>query len=82
MGAPIINYNMTTTFRQRPRYSDRKIELMNSKERIQFSRELNEQHYVFSATSITWDTRGYSMTCITEKSTTRSLPKKSPTWKH
>ena len=48
MGAPIINYNMTTTFRQRPRYSDRKIELMNSKERIQFSRELNEQHYVFS----------------------------------
>ncbi len=48
VGAPIINYNMTTTFRQRPRYSDRKIELMNSKERIQFSRELNEQHYVFS----------------------------------
>ena len=48
IGAPVINYNMSTTFRQRPRYTDRKINLMNSRERIQFSRELNEQHYVFS----------------------------------
>lgn len=48
IGEPVISYNMTTTFRQRPRYSDRAINLMNSKERIQFSRELNEQHYYFS----------------------------------
>ena len=47
VGPPLITYNMTATFRQRPRYSDRRINLMNSKERIQFSRELNEQHYVF-----------------------------------
>ncbi len=50
IGAPVINYNMNTTFRQRPRYTDRNINLMNSKERIQFSRELNDQHYVFSTT--------------------------------
>ncbi len=48
IGKPLITYNMSTTFRQRPRYSDRKINLMNSKERIQFSRELNEQHFVFN----------------------------------
>ncbi|MDE7074753.1 MAG: SusC/RagA family TonB-linked outer membrane protein, partial [Odoribacter sp.] len=49
VGAPIINYNMTTTLRQRPRYSDRKIDLMNSKERIQFSRELFQSHYKYDA---------------------------------
>lgn len=47
VGKPLVSYNMTTTFRQRPRYTDRSINLMNSKERIQFSRELNEQHFVF-----------------------------------
>ena len=35
VGKPVISYNMSTTFRQRPRYSDRKINLMDSKERIQ-----------------------------------------------
>lgn len=45
VGKSRITYNVSTTFRQRPRYSDRKINLMNSKERIQFSRELHEQHY-------------------------------------
>lgn len=48
VGPPLITYNMTTTFRQRPRYSDRNINVMNSKERIQFSRELKAQHYVFN----------------------------------
>lgn len=47
VGPPIITYNMTTTFRQRPRYTDRSINLMNSKERIDFSRQLMEQHYDF-----------------------------------
>ena len=49
VGAPIVNYNMTTTFRQRPRYTDRKINLMNSRERIQFSRELFDNHYRYIA---------------------------------
>lgn len=47
IGKPIVNYNMTATFRQRPRYSDRKINLMNSRERIQISRELHDQHYEY-----------------------------------
>ena len=47
VGRPVVQYNMTTTFRQRPRYTDRKIDLMNSKERIQISRELFEDHYVY-----------------------------------
>lgn len=47
IGKPVIQYNMTTTFRQRPRYTDRRIDLMNSKERIQFSRELFEEHYEY-----------------------------------
>ncbi|WP_233556645.1 SusC/RagA family TonB-linked outer membrane protein [Odoribacter sp. AF15-53] len=48
VGRPIVRYNMTTTLRQRPRYSDRKINLMNSKERIQFSKELFDDHYVYN----------------------------------
>ena len=47
VGRPVVRYNMTTTFRQRPRYTDRKINLMDSKERIQFSKELFEDHYVY-----------------------------------
>lgn len=47
VGRPIVTYNMNATFRQRPSYNDRAINLMNSRERIQFSRELVEQHYPF-----------------------------------
>lgn len=47
IGRPVVRYNMTTTFRQRPRYTDGKIDLMNSKERIQFSKELFDSHYVY-----------------------------------
>ncbi len=49
IGAPTVNYNMTTTFRQRPRYTDRKINLMNSRERVQFSRELFDNHYLYDS---------------------------------
>ena len=47
IGRPIVNYNLTTTFRQRPSYNDRAINVMNSRERMQFSRELVAQHYPF-----------------------------------
>lgn len=46
-GKPIISYNFTGTLRRRPRYSDRKIDLMNSKERTQVSRELAAMHYTY-----------------------------------
>ena len=47
IGDPIISYSFSGTVKLRPRYSDRKIDLMNSKERINFSRELMEQKYTF-----------------------------------
>ena len=47
IGKPIITYNATVTMRQRPRYTDRNINVMNSAERIQFSRELEATHYEY-----------------------------------
>lgn len=47
VGRPVVTYNMNTTMRQRPRYTDRQIKLMNSKERIQFSRDLMAVHYQY-----------------------------------
>ena len=47
VGAPIVTYNLTGTFKLRPRYSDRNIDLMTSKERVQFSRELLSAGYQF-----------------------------------
>jgi len=46
-GKPIISYNGQYTLRKRPYYTDSKINLMNSKERIQFSQYLAEQHYKY-----------------------------------
>ena len=39
VGKPSISYGLTTTFRQRPRYTDRAVNVMNSEERIAYSRE-------------------------------------------
>ena len=47
IGRPIVSYNLSTTFRQRPSYNDRAIDVMNSGERIRFSRDLVAQHYQF-----------------------------------
>lgn len=46
-GKPVISYNFTGTFRLRPRYTDRKIDLMNSKERTEVSRQLANSHYAY-----------------------------------
>ena len=46
-GKPIISYSGQYTFRKRPYYTDEKINLMNSAERIQFSQYLAEQHYIY-----------------------------------
>ena len=46
-GKPVISYSFTGTMRQRPRYTDSKIDLMNSLERTQVSRELANMHYSF-----------------------------------
>lgn len=40
VGAPSISYSLTGTFRRRPRYTDRAVNVMNSQERVDYSREL------------------------------------------
>ena len=47
VGKPIVSYNFDGTMRRRPRYTDRKIDVMNSLERTQVSRDLVNNHYVF-----------------------------------
>ena len=48
---PQIRYNNTFTWKFRPRYSDKSVDVMNSKERIQLSRELWNDHYVYNTNS-------------------------------
>ena len=45
-----VRYNVTGTFKLRPRYTDRRIRVMNSKERVDFSRDLVAAHHVFPTT--------------------------------
>ncbi len=47
VGKPVISYNMTTSLKARPRYTDRKIDLMNSQERVSFSKYLVQNGYNF-----------------------------------
>ncbi len=46
-GKPTVSYSTQLTLRKRPYYSDSKINLMNSAERIRFSQDLVDQHYVY-----------------------------------
>lgn len=46
-GKPVISYNFNGTYRRRPRYSDRKIDLMNSQERTDISKYLVGMHYSY-----------------------------------
>ncbi len=46
-GKPIVSYNAQFTGRRRPYYTDSKINLMNSAERITFSQALAEMHYKY-----------------------------------
>lgn len=47
-GAPSIRYNNSFTWKFRPRYTDRSVDVMNSKERLDFSQELFANHYVYN----------------------------------
>lgn len=48
-GKPEVRYSNTFNFKRRPRYTDRSVDVMDSKERIQFSRELFESGYEYSS---------------------------------
>lgn len=47
-GKPTIRYSDNFTWKRRPRYSDRSVDVLNSRERIDFSKELYREHYVYS----------------------------------
>ena len=40
VGKPSVSYSLSGTFRQRPRYTDRAVDVMNSQERVDFSKEV------------------------------------------
>ncbi len=45
VGKPVVRYNMTASLKFRPRYTDNKIDLMNSRERVDFSKYLLKNNY-------------------------------------
>ena len=47
IGKPVVAYASTYTVRKRPYYTDSRINLMNSNERIQFSQDLVSMHYLY-----------------------------------
>lgn len=47
-GKPEIRYSNSFTVKMRPRYTDPSVDVMSSKERIQFSRELAANHYNYN----------------------------------
>lgn len=47
IGKPLVAYSFTSSYRRRPRYTDSKINLMNSKERVDISRDLVNNHYQY-----------------------------------
>lgn len=46
-GKAVDSYSMSANMKLRPHYSDRSVNMMNSKERVQFSRELYQGHYTY-----------------------------------
>lgn len=43
MGRPSVTYSVSGTYRQRPRYTDRGVDVMDSRERVNYSRETIEK---------------------------------------
>jgi len=53
VGKPVVSFNTSNSYKLRPRYSNRNINLMNGKERVNFSRELLNDNYGYSNT-VSW----------------------------
>ena len=47
VGPPVVTYSFSGSFTQRPRYTDRSVDVMNSLERTAFSRELMNNRQVY-----------------------------------
>lgn len=52
VGAPAVSYSFTGSFSQRPRYGDKAVYMMNSEERIGFSRDLIRKGTAFQNLNI------------------------------
>lgn len=52
-GKPQIRYSNTFTWKRRPRYTDRSVDVMNSKERIGMSKQLWDKHYKYDNLNMT-----------------------------
>lgn len=46
-GKPEVSYSANVTYKRRPRYSDRSVDMMSSKERIQLSRDLYNARFQY-----------------------------------
>jgi TonB-linked SusC/RagA family outer membrane protein len=51
-GPPTFNYNVTGTLIRRPRYTDREVNLMNSAERVDVSREMIQKRMTFRGAAL------------------------------
>jgi len=47
VGAPVINFSSATTFTRRPRYTDGNINVMDSRERVDYSRDLISRNVAY-----------------------------------
>lgn len=52
VGPPSVTYSFTGTFSRRPYYTDKTVNMMNSKERVEVSRELFERQIGFENVSV------------------------------
>ena len=52
-GKPVVSFNTNNSYKLRPRYSNRNINLMTGRERVNFSRELLNDNYGYSNT-VSW----------------------------
>lgn len=51
-GPPTVNYNVTGTYTRRPRYTDRAVYMMDSRERIDVSREMIEKELTLRGSAL------------------------------
>ena len=52
VGKPAVTYSVSGTLRQRPRYTDKTVNVMNSKERIDYSREIIEDQLAVPGSNV------------------------------
>lgn len=80
-GKMMVSYNVNMTLKRRPRYTDRRIDVMDSRERVAFSRDLVKAHYKYAEPMTEVDTRGWQISFTGKKSITISFRRGSTSWR-